>query len=73
MAAKPVRTDQMQVELQPEDGAAIAPRTSSAEPIQELVPDKCEPWIGWLESCRKYLLLVANREMGNDLKSKEGP
>jgi RNA polymerase sigma-70 factor (ECF subfamily) len=30
------------------------------------------PWIGWLQSCRKYLLLVANREMGNDLKSKAG-
>ncbi len=31
-----------------------------------------EPWIGWLEACRKYLLLVANRELSPDLKTKEG-
>jgi RNA polymerase sigma-70 factor (ECF subfamily) len=29
-------------------------------------------WVAGLESCRKYLLLVANRELGNDLKAKEG-
>jgi RNA polymerase sigma-70 factor, ECF subfamily len=31
--------------------------------------DRCTDW---LHTCRTYLLLVANREMGNDLKSKEG-
>ena len=29
-------------------------------------------WVDWLQSCRTYLLLVANREIGPDLKSKEG-
>jgi RNA polymerase sigma-70 factor, ECF subfamily len=31
--------------------------------------DRCTEW---LHTCRTYLLLVANREMGSDLKSKEG-
>jgi RNA polymerase sigma-70 factor, ECF subfamily len=39
---------------------------------QALGPHDRDRWIAWLQSCRSYLLLVANREMGNDLKSKEG-
>jgi RNA polymerase sigma-70 factor, ECF subfamily len=67
-----VRSGQKEAELQAADVADVAPCAPCDDQDQELTRDKCEPWIGWLEAGRKYLLLVANREMGYDLKSKEG-
>jgi RNA polymerase sigma-70 factor, ECF subfamily len=39
---------------------------------QAFPQSECDRCTDWLHTCRTYLLLVANREMGNDLKSKEG-
>src|SRR5271165_1787781 len=67
-----VLSGQSEAEPRSADMAAMAPCAPCEEQDQELIRDKCEPWIGWLETCRKYLLLVANREMRDDLKTKEG-
>jgi RNA polymerase sigma-70 factor (ECF subfamily) len=42
---------------------------SNDQALPQSERDRCTDW---LHTCRTYLLLVANREMGNDLKSKEG-
>ena len=67
-----VRAGQIEAMRQPADRAAMAPWRPCGEQNQEEITGAREPRIGWLEACRKYLLLVANREMGDDLKSKEG-